>query len=181
MSRPNWSVPNRWAAEGLCNCTMNDCASGSYGANSPPAAARASKMAIMPRPMRAERLRRTARQRTQRRRSPPARSASATASGASTSSSVGAAGGTGCMGSVFDTWVEQGVEDVHAQVDDHEQERRDDDHALHHGIVAVEDAGHGKLADPWQGKDRLGQYGAGEEQAQLQSDHSDDRDQGVAQ
>src|SRR5947209_4207370 len=147
MSRPNWSVPNRWAEEGPCNCTMNDCASGSYGANSPPAAARTSKMAIMTRPMRAERLRRTARKRTRRRRSHAALSASATASGASNSRSVGAAGGTGCMGSVLETWVEQGVEDVHAQVDDHEQERGDDDHALHHRIVAVEDAGHGELAD----------------------------------
>src|SRR5919202_193466 len=168
MSRPNWSVPNRWAEEGPCNCTMNDCASGSYGANSPPAAARTSKMAIMTRPMRADRLLRTA---GKRRRLPATRSASTTASGASRSSSVGAAGGTGCTGSVLDTWVEQGVEDVYAQVDDHEQQRGDDDHALHHGIVAVEDAGHGQLADARQGKDRLGQHGERQDQAQLRPDH----------
>ena len=48
-------------------------------------------------------------------------------------------------------------------------------------VDAVQDAGHGQLADARQGKDRLGQHGAGEEQTQLQPDHRDDRDQGVAQ
>ena len=55
------------------------------------------------------------------------------------------------------------------------------DAALQHRIVAPADRLDQPFADARPGEDRLGQDRAGEQHADLQADHGDDRDQRVAQ
>ena len=53
--------------------------------------------------------------------------------------------------------------------------------ALHHDIVALEDGIDHPLADAGPGEDRFGEDGAGQQQADLQADGGDHRDQRIAQ
>jgi hypothetical protein len=67
------------------------------------------------------------------------------------------------------------------EVHEHDQ-RGDDQHAaLQHRIVAAVNRFDQPLADPGPRKNRLGQDGAAQQRSDLEPDHGDDRDQGVAE
>ena len=61
------------------------------------------------------------------------------------------------------------------QVDDHEDDGEEEDPALDHRVVAVEDRLEHPAADPGPLEDRLGQHRAREQQARLQADDGRDR------
>ncbi len=67
------------------------------------------------------------------------------------------------------------------QVQEHVERRRDQHHALHDRVVAVEHAVHQHLAEAGDGEDLLGQHGAREQPPELDGPQRDDRDQRVAQ
>ena len=73
------------------------------------------------------------------------------------------------------------VEQVGQEVHD-DEERRDHEHgALHDGVVALVDRGHGQPADAGQAEQRLDHDRAAEQHAELDPGHRDDRHRGVAQ
>src|SRR5579862_9949972 len=94
---------------------------------------------------------------------------------------IGVSTRTGTLGSVIaDPRVEEAVEDVGDQVEDHD--RRGDDDQIAHDRVDVELL---KLEDevvahPVEREDRLGDDRAREQEPELQRRHRDDRDQRVA-
>src|SRR6266571_9528287 len=58
--------------------------------------------------------------------------------------------------SVADAGIEEDIEDVHGEVDQHVYDRDDQDHALDHRIVATDDRVDGQAAEPRQREDALG-------------------------
>src|SRR3954464_5091288 len=72
---------------------------------------------------------------------------------------------------VPDPGVDHAVEQVDDEVHEHEDDREEEDAALEHGIVAVEDRLREPGTDSGPREDRLGEDRAGEQQARLETDH----------
>ena len=78
-------------------------------------------------------------------------------------------------------WVDDGVEHVDDEVDEDEDRGGGEDQDLKHGVVAPLEADRQGLADAAECEHSLGEDGAGQERAGLQSDGRDDGEQRVAQ
>src|SRR5580765_2271279 len=76
---------------------------------------------------------------------------------------------------IADARIEDRVEEVHGEVDDHEGRRDEQYPALHQRIVARLDGAHHHGPEPGPGEDRLRQDGAAQEEAHLHPQHRDDR------
>src|SRR6266850_465609 len=87
----------------------------------------------------------------------------------------------GARSVVVDTGIEVGIRDVGDEVDQDEGGGDDQECALHHGIVPREDALHDEAADPRQREDRLGEHGAAEVVAELETEDGQDGDHRVPQ
>src|SRR5215208_2409106 len=77
--------------------------------------------------------------------------------------------------------VEEGVEYVHEQVDQHEEQGSVEDYALYRSVVPAGYRIVGVQADPGPREDRLGNYRPSHEQSHLQPDHRYRRQHGVSQ
>src|SRR5882762_3907496 len=75
---------------------------------------------------------------------------------------------------VFNTWIEDDIEEVHPEVDEHVDAGDDEDHALDHRVVAPDDRVHREAAEPWQREHALGHDGAADEQREPDADDRDD-------
>src|SRR5919198_113845 len=71
--------------------------------------------------------------------------------------------------------IEHRVEDVHNEVEHHHEEGGEQDHALDHGQVVVDDRLHGGGAHPRQAEYPLGDDRAAEQDADVQAQHGDHR------
>ncbi|KAG1389525.1 hypothetical protein G6F59_015514 [Rhizopus arrhizus] len=71
----------------------------------------------------------------------------------------------------FDTRVEQALQDVDGQVQDHEEQRQHQDRALQQRQVALEDGCVEQKARARPGKDGFDQNGAAQQVTQLQAHH----------
>src|SRR5918994_5724555 len=78
-------------------------------------------------------------------------------------------------------WVEHRIDDVHDEVDQHEEQRPVEDYALDHGVVPAINGVVGDLADPRPGEDALGDDRPTHEETYLQPDHRHRGEQGVSQ
>src|SRR2546426_11393105 len=119
MSRPNSSVPNGCTRDGASNWLVNACSMGSTGASAGANAAAAMTPVTMIAPatklecVNSRRHERAARRRDVRRATVPAVAISL----------------------VPDPRIQIDVEHVDKQISHHEDRRRDEDHALHEGVV----------------------------------------------
>src|SRR5262245_59011389 len=122
-SRPNWSVPNGWVRLGPLRSAPKSMTTGSAvtrsGATSPTSAVSPT----MANPTRASRLRLSR---------PPARERGAS--------------GAGRDSGEAEARVEDDIERVDGQVHEGDEQRDGENHALEHGIVAVDDGVHRELA-----------------------------------
>src|SRR5713226_7261822 len=80
-----------------------------------------------------------------------------------------------------DARVDDAVEEVDDEIDRHHHDAEQQGATLEDRVVTPEDPLDEPFADAGPGKDRLCQDGAGEDDADLQPDHRDDRDESVAQ
>src|SRR5262249_60618785 len=78
-----------------------------------------------------------------------------------------------------DAGIEDAIEHVDGEVDDDEERGRDEDHALHDGIIAVVDRLDGQPSHSGPREHGLGDDGAPEERAELQPGDGHDRRRGV--
>ena len=76
--------------------------------------------------------------------------------------------------------IEDRVQDIDEHVDDDVHERDEQDEALSHGEVALEDAASQHASDAGVSEDRLGQHRTRKEAAQLEAHDGDDGDGGIA-
>src|ERR687885_2750528 len=115
------------------------------------------------------------RRRNASRQSPPVGASSAT-SWASSSATL-----TPTASRVTNPRVDDRVRDVHDQVHDDEDEGEEEDPALEHRVIAVEDRVPEPRAHARVGEDGLRQDGAREQEARLKADDRRDREQRVPQ
>ena len=80
-----------------------------------------------------------------------------------------------------DPRVEQRVDDVDEQVDDHVAGRRDEHDPLDQRVVALVDGVDRQPAEAGDAEDLLGDHRAGDQHAELEADHRRHRDQAVAE
>src|SRR5262249_237936 len=78
-----------------------------------------------------------------------------------------------------DAGIEDAIEHVDGEVDDDEERGRDEDHALHDGIIAVVDRLDGQPSHSGPREHGLGDDGAPEERAELEPGDGHDRRRGV--
>src|SRR5215475_7852494 len=88
---------------------------------------------------------------------------------------------TGTSSAVADAGVEVSIGDVGEEIDQHEGGGDDEQRALHHGIVAREDALDDQPSHSGQREDRLGEHGAAQVVAELEAEDGENRDHGVAE
>src|SRR3990170_5720912 len=150
-SRPNSSVPKRYRPPGGASASCGAIARTSCGAMTGASAATSTLPVMMTRPMGATLLRRKRRAHHRQ----PTRTRRASAAGAL---------------AVADAWVDPGIEEIHHQIGDHEQERHHQHHALHHGIVALEDRLQHQPAHAGQREDLLDHHRAAQQVAHLEAD-----------
>src|SRR5216683_8184083 len=82
---------------------------------------------------------------------------------------------------IRDPWIQDGVQQVHDQVDQNEADGDDQHGALYDWIVAAINAVQQESADAGQGEHLLDDHGATEQVTDLQSTQGDDRDERVLQ
>src|SRR5947208_16525379 len=152
-SRPNRSVPNGWRGLGPWNTWAASIAVGENGATS------AAKSPTT----------------TMRRSAAHA----ATKSGLRASERGGAAPVPGSAAP--ETGIENRIEEIHDEVQDHEGGREQQNHALDHGVVTLEDRVEEKPPDAGQRKDVLDDDDAAHDVAELGAGDRDDGDQRVAE
>src|SRR5262249_51867584 len=109
---------------------------------------------------------RTASRTTRRMRLVPARTSRFRTSGRSASA-------------IADPWVHVGVDQVHDEVRQHEEEAHEEDRPLDDGVVALKDGPEDEPSHPRKGEDLLGHDDTAEEVADLDAGHRDERDQAV--
>src|SRR5262245_30913601 len=141
MSRPNSSVPRMCVALGGLSREAGDSRVGLYEVSTPARSAAAMKTSRMNAPTTTARLPR-------RRRSQRGRVDVAAAGTAGTRRSTAAS-------VIADAWVDDRVEQVHAQVDEDVGGGGDEDDPLHHGIVAPENGRDDESPQPWDVEDDL--------------------------
>src|SRR5450756_1061249 len=69
--------------------------------------------------------------------------------------------------------IDEGVHDIHHQVDKYEQRREGQHDPLHQGVVAREDGVYQQLADPRPAENRLCEHGASQEGSKLEAHDCD--------
>src|SRR5437667_378238 len=80
---------------------------------------------------------------------------------------------------IADARIDERVDHVHHQVDEHVRGRGRQHHALHDRIVAAQDGRDDEPAEPGDMKDDLGHDRAADQHGHGDAEHGDDRDQGV--
>src|SRR4030095_8734241 len=80
---------------------------------------------------------------------------------------------------IADARIEDGVEEIHGEIDQHEGGGDEKHPALYQRIVAGLDSPHHHGAEPRPREDRLGEDGAAQEEADLHAEHGDDGVDGV--
>src|SRR5271156_622737 len=138
MSRPYWSAPNKWSADGGESALDRSWSYGSYGAIQGAATVSTRSSAAMPRPMRAP-GRRNARHRA--------------ASGTAGATTISVAPLTACSGFWSwprDPWIEDRVAQIDQEIHQHEQGGDEQRAGLHYGVVARQDGVDHQPADAGQ-------------------------------
>src|SRR3954454_2827608 len=169
MSRPRSSVPNQCCADGALRTSVQLVAMGSYGESSGAKIASTMNVAMITSPTTAP-LRRSSRR-------------SALRAGLSNSSEalIGIAPTmASLMRSIPQPWIDEDIGDIGNQVQRNVDGRGHQHHALHHGIVAVENGIDDQLPKPGNRKYLLRQHGAGQERAEFERGQGDHRRQRVA-
>src|SRR5579859_981443 len=82
---------------------------------------------------------------------------------------------------LLDSRIDNAIQEVYAQVHQHEHEGKVHRRDLNDGIVALVDRLHERIANPGQAEDGLDDGRATHQAADLGADHGDDRDQRIAQ
>src|SRR5215468_3688763 len=80
---------------------------------------------------------------------------------------------------IADARIEVRVEEIHEEIDEDKGDREDHHGALHHRIVALVDAIEQGPAQPRKPEDLLGDHDPAQEEAHLEAEDRDDRDQRV--
>src|SRR5215510_14648237 len=152
MSRPYWSLPSTKRAPGGWSASRGAVLIGSRGLNRGAITASTARRPRTPSPTAAPRCRTS-------RRSAPGRRPSA----------------------VSDARVQDGIGQVHQQVDDDVGGRDEEDRALHQREVLVQDPADDEPAEARPAEDGLDDDGAGQEVPELQAEDGHHRDGGVLQ
>src|SRR2546430_4184467 len=152
-SRPNRSVPNGWRGLGPWNTWAASIAVGENGASRPAKSPTATT--------------------TRRATHAPAKS------GPRASERFGAAAVPGSAAA--ETGIEDRIEEIHDEVQHHERGGEEENHALHHRIVALEDRVEQEAPHTGQREDVLDHDDAAHDVAELDAGDRDDRDQCVAE
>src|SRR4051812_10649531 len=169
-----------WALDGGWSTALKFVSDGSYGAMSGAKIAMSTNSVATHRPAIASGRR--PRRRSARRRE-RTRGATATSTALIASAPAGACrrrrssnDALSCLPSGdADARVEDGVQEVHREVDDDVADRRDQDDALDDRVVAREDGVERELAEAGQDEDLLGHHRAGDQQAELEAEDRHDR------
>src|SRR6266508_1939282 len=160
MSRPYWSVPNQNSGAGSRSRVSVRRYVGStlprYGAAWP--VARMSER-------QASLATRVDWRRRKHRRAAPGSGAVAAAIGAAPAAAR----------SVADAGVEEDIQDVDDQVQEHVDARDDEDHALDHRVVPPDDRVDGEPSDAWQSEDALRHHRPADEEGEAHADDGHDR------
>src|SRR5690625_1951227 len=82
---------------------------------------------------------------------------------------------------IADPRVDDRVQEVDEQVDDDELQREDEHQALHRGVIAGFDRLDEQPAEAVEVEHRFDYYRAGQQEAELQADYRNDRNEGVPQ
>src|SRR5688572_32670536 len=111
----------------------------------------------------------------------PARMISPSIAQALTKSGLRAARPSPTRSATSEPRVERRVEQIDAEIEQHEDPAEQQDHALDDGIVALEDRVEQQPADTGQREDVLDHDNAADDVAELDAGHGDDGDERVAQ
>src|SRR5438132_4647442 len=81
---------------------------------------------------------------------------------------------------ITDPRVDEDVEHVHHQIDEHVRRRGDEDHALHDRVVPAQHRTDDQPAEPGNGEHDLGHHGAADQDRHRDPDDRDDRPERIA-
>src|SRR5205823_13259977 len=81
--------------------------------------------------------------------------------------------------SVFNAWVDDDIDEVHHEVEQHVDAGDHEDDALDHRMITSDDRVHREAAEPRQREHALGDDGAADEQREAEADDGDDGQGGV--
>ena len=169
-SRPSSSVPSRCFDDECASSALKSVAPAPYGASSGAKIAVSTKTRTMTRPATAIGRRRNRLRSSMRRRARGVHRSATRVDGAHARAPGDA-----------DPRIQQRVDDVDREIDDHVAGRGDEHDALDQRVVALVDGLDRERAEAGDPEDRLRDDDAGDQRAELQADHSRDGDQAVAQ